>query len=152
MSREYCGQYHGTGADRYCLWIQVGLSRQVYHWWGILCWRVLQVRSNNILWKYLSSCRAPLPCSCGDVDQIDEIHIADMTEELFLERCALSMMCLRGNIWLSKVCLQQQTLGGEECHTRLEGYGGAGLWLAKNRVPEVKVENSINTFSLILSE
>merc|ERR1711970_951056 len=31
-------------------------------------------------------CRAPLPCTCGDVDQIDEIHIADMTEDLFLER------------------------------------------------------------------
>ena len=30
--------------------------------------------------------RTPLNCSCGDVDQIDEIHINDMTETLFEER------------------------------------------------------------------
>ena len=30
--------------------------------------------------------RTPLNCSCGDVDQIDEVHISDMTEELFEDR------------------------------------------------------------------
>jgi len=35
-------------------------------------------------------CRAPLPCSCGDIDKIDEVHIDDMTEVLFMEKYAYS--------------------------------------------------------------
>jgi len=33
-------------------------------------------------------CRAPLECSCGDIDQIDEVDIADITEEMYEERYA----------------------------------------------------------------
>ena len=34
--------------------------------------------------------RPPLKCSCEDVDQIDEIHIDDITEKLYVERYTIS--------------------------------------------------------------
>jgi len=39
---------------------------------------------------HLSCDRAPLPCTCGDIDQIDEVHIDDITEDLFMDKYAYS--------------------------------------------------------------